>query len=33
MTNRDGKPSLDGSVVTDARDEFGTSGSAEYPWP
>ena len=29
VTNRDGKPSLDGSVVTDARDEFGTSGSAE----
>jgi SecD/SecF fusion protein len=29
VTSRDGKPPLDGGVVTDARDEFGTSGSAE----
>jgi SecD/SecF fusion protein len=29
VTNRDGKPPLDGSVITDARDDFGTSGSAD----
>jgi len=29
VTNRDGKPPLDGSVITDARDDFGTTGSAD----
>ncbi len=29
VTNRDGKPPLDGGVVTEARDEFGMTGAAE----